>query len=77
MDPTEEEMIRKVYEVDPMLCPQCGSTMKIITFLTDYAVVERIIDHLNLTFVADKPPPPQIAYQEVLMAPESSIEYFS
>jgi hypothetical protein len=31
--------------------------MKIIAFLTDYAVVDRIIDHLKLTFVAEKPPP--------------------
>jgi hypothetical protein len=30
------EMIRKVYEVDPMACPQCGGTMKVIAFLTDY-----------------------------------------
>jgi len=49
--------------------------MKVIAFLTDYAVVDRIIDHLNLTFVADRPPPPQIAYQEVLMAAEPSTEY--
>jgi hypothetical protein len=71
------EMIRKVYEVDPMICPQCGATMKVIAFLADYAVVDRIIDHLKLTFVADKPPPPQIAYQELLMPAESSAEYFS
>jgi hypothetical protein len=71
------EMIRKVYEVDPMVCPQCGATMKVIAFLTDYAVVDRIIDHLKLTFVADRPPPPQIAYQEVLIAAESAGEYFS
>jgi hypothetical protein len=32
---------------------------------------------LKLTFVADKPPPPHIAYQEVLMAAEASAEYFS
>jgi len=70
------EMIRKVYEVDPMLCPQCGGTMRVIAFLTDYAVVDRIIDHLKLTFVAERPPPPQIAYQELLMAAESSAEYF-
>ena len=31
----------------------------------------------KLTFVADKPPPPRIAYQEVLMAAETSAEYFS
>ncbi len=71
------EMIRKVYEVDPMTCPRCGGTMKVIAFITDYAAVDRIIDRLKLTFVAEKPPPPQIAYQEVLMAAEASTEYFS
>jgi hypothetical protein len=71
------EMIRKVYEVDPMVCPQCGATMKVIAFLTDYAVVDRIIDHLKLSFVADKPPPPHAAYQEVLMAAEASTAYSS
>ena len=71
------EMIRKVYEVDPLVCPQCGDTMKIIAFLTDHAVVDRIINHLKLSFVADKPPPPHIAYQEVLMAAETGSEYFS
>jgi hypothetical protein len=71
------EMIRKVYEVDPMVCARCGGRMKIIAFLTDYSVVDRIIDHLKLTFVADKPPPAHLAYQEILMAAESSAEYFS
>ena len=70
------EMIRKVYEVDPMICPQCGGSMRVISFLTDYSVVDRIIDHLKLTFVADKPPPARLAYQEVLMAAEASSEYF-
>jgi hypothetical protein len=54
------EMIRKVYEVDPMVCPQCGGTMKIIAFITEYTVVDGIIDHLKLTFVAAKPPPPHV-----------------
>jgi hypothetical protein len=71
------EMIRKVYEVDPLLCPQCGGRMKIIAFITDYSVVDRIINHLKLRFIADKPPPPCFAYQEVLMAAETSAECFS
>jgi len=29
-----------------------------------------------IAFVADKPPPPRIAYQEVLMAAEAGSEYF-
>jgi ribosomal protein S27E len=70
------EMIRKVYEIDPMICPRCGGQMKVIAFLTDYAVVDRIIDHLKLTFVAERPPPAQLAYQQVLMAAEASSEYF-
>jgi len=69
------EMIRKVYEVDPMVCPQCGGQMKVIAFLTDCAVVDRIIDHLKLTFVAERPPPPRVAFQEYLMAAEASTEY--
>jgi hypothetical protein len=71
------EMIRKVYEVDPMLCPQCGGQIKLISFLTDYSVVDRIINHLKLSFVADRPPPPHIASQEVLMAAEAGSEYLS
>jgi len=71
------EMIRKVYDVDPMVCPQCGGQMKVISFLTDYAVVDRIIDHLKLTFVAERPPPAHLAYQEVLMAAETPAEYSS
>ena len=62
------EMIRKVHDVDPLLCPKCGGTMKVIAFITDFSVVDRIINHLKLTFVADKPPPPQIAFQELLRA---------
>jgi hypothetical protein len=71
------EMIRKVYEVDPLVCPHCGGQMKVIAFLTDYAVVDRIISHLNLTFVAERPPPMHLAHQELLMAAEAGSEYFS
>jgi hypothetical protein len=51
--------------------------MKVIAFLTDYAVVDRIIDHLKPTFVAERPPPHYIAYQEVLLAAETSAEYLT
>lgn len=27
------EMLRKVYEVDPLRCPQCGGKMKVIAFV--------------------------------------------
>jgi hypothetical protein len=31
--------------------------MKVIAFIMDYAAVDRIIDHLKLTFAAEKPQP--------------------
>jgi hypothetical protein len=70
------EMIRKVYEVNPLTCPRCRGEMRIIAFLTDYGVVDRIINNLKLTFVTDRPPPSHIAYQEVLVAAETGGEYF-
>jgi hypothetical protein len=68
-------MIWKVYEVDPLICPQCGGRMKVIAFLTEYAVVDRIIRHLKLTFAAERPPPSHVLSEVNLMAAEGSGEY--
>jgi hypothetical protein len=70
------EIIKKVYEVDPLICPSCGGQMKIIAFIEDHKVIDRIIRHLKLIFVAERPPPPQVAQHELLMAAEDRGEYF-
>jgi hypothetical protein len=59
-----------------MLCPKCGGSMKVIAFITDHAVVDRIIDHLKLRFIAEKPPPSRVFTQVALMDAEQSAEYF-
>jgi hypothetical protein len=69
-------MIRKVYEVDPLLCPKCGGRMKVLAFITEHAVVDRIIDHLKLRFVAGKPPP-EAVHQELLFRGRPSGRVFS
>jgi hypothetical protein len=66
------ELIRKVYEVDPLICPRCGGRMRVVAFLTEYAVVDRIIRHLELTFTAEKPPPAYAFEQVALMAAASA-----
>jgi len=43
---------------------------------TDYSGVDKIINHLKLSFQAERPPPPQVAQQQLLMAAEESGEYF-
>jgi len=34
---------QKIYEVDPLTCPQCKGTMKIISFIDKPAVVKHIL----------------------------------
>jgi hypothetical protein len=49
--------------------------MKVVAFLAEPAVVDRIIPHLGLTFVAEKPPPVHVFEQVALIAAEGSGEY--
>jgi len=66
------EIIKKVYEVDPLLCPKCGGQMSIISFIEEHKVIDKIIDHLKLTFKAERPPPAQA---QLSIAAEERSEY--
>ena len=39
-------LIAKVYEIDPLVCPRCGSQMKLIAVITDPSEVRKILRHL-------------------------------
>ena len=41
-------MIRKVYEVNMLLCPECGAEMKIIAFIENHKVIDMIIRYLRV-----------------------------
>jgi hypothetical protein len=41
------QLIKRIYEIDPLVCPSCGSEMKVIAFIIDHAVVDRILRHLK------------------------------
>jgi len=40
------QLIKRVYEVDPLLCPKCGGEIRIIAFITDNDVVDAVLRHL-------------------------------
>ena len=67
-------MIKKVYEVDPLICSSCGGKMRIIPFIEDHNAIDRIIRHLKLNFAAERPAPPQTQPQ-LAMAAEERAEY--
>ena len=41
------QLIKRIYEVDPLVCPSCGSEMKVIAFITEHDVVDAILRHLE------------------------------
>ena len=43
-------MIRRVYQADPLLCPRCGGTMKIIAFIDarQHDIIRKILQHCGL-----------------------------
>jgi len=40
-------LIQKVYEVDPLECPNCGTAMRMIALIDEPVVIERILKHLK------------------------------
>jgi hypothetical protein len=51
-------LIRRIYEVDPLVCPSCGSEMKVIAFITEHDVVDAILRHLAKTEARSPRGPP-------------------
>jgi len=50
-------LIQKIYEVDPLVCPKCQGTMRIISFIEDPSVIRDILKHLGLWLTKARPPP--------------------
>ncbi|MCJ7541527.1 MAG: transposase zinc-binding domain-containing protein [Desulfobacterales bacterium] len=64
-------LIQKIYNVDPLLCPKCLGVMKIISFIEDKDVIEKILRHLGLWKTRNHDPPfksaahiPELTYDD-------------
>lgn len=51
--------------------------MSVIFFIEEPKTIDRIIRHLELTFEAERLPPPCVGQQELLMAAEEMGESFT
>ncbi|NIO28918.1 MAG: hypothetical protein GTO29_10255 [Candidatus Latescibacteria bacterium] len=60
-------LLARIYEALPLVCPRCGSSMRIIAFITTSADVKRILEHIGEP--SEPPPvspsraPPQEAFE--------------
>jgi hypothetical protein len=50
------DLIRRVYEVDPLVCPRCRAPMRIIAVITEPEVIRKILRHLD-RHVPERGPP--------------------
>ena len=39
-------MIKRIYEVDPLVSQSCGAEMKVIAFITEHGVVDAILSRV-------------------------------
>ena len=51
------DLIRRVFELDPLLCP-CGGSFRVVAFITEPRIVRKILDHLNGNANRERAPPP-------------------
>jgi hypothetical protein len=43
------QLLRRIYEADPLLCPRCKGPLEVIRVLVDPNVVDAILRHLDVT----------------------------
>jgi len=42
-------LLHKISEVDPLLCPRCGTEMKVIRVIVQPKVIDKILAHIRET----------------------------
>ena len=55
-------LLRHIFEVEPLACPRCAGSMRVIAVITDPPVVDHILAHMKQKGIASpfepRPPPP-------------------
>jgi hypothetical protein len=63
-------LIKCVYEEDPLICPACGGTMKIISFIEEESILRTILRHCSLWKEPKPRSPPNIKPPPTLEKPK-------
>ncbi|HBI24544.1 MAG TPA: hypothetical protein DDX84_10175 [Nitrospiraceae bacterium] len=65
---SEKRLIRKIYEVDPLLCPRCLHPMKIVAFIGEDFAIQKILMHMGLWETRTHSQPPSCEYEDTIYA---------
>ncbi len=72
-------LLKKVFEIDVLVCKECGGKMRVIAFLNDAEVTRTILAHLNLPFAPPRKwparaPPENLSDQEPRLDVDQSFD---
>ena len=65
------KVLGKLWKDDPLICPECQSEMKIISFIENQKIIKKVLKYLNLweeESARDPPRPPEIP-DEIVYVP--------
>jgi len=59
-------LIKRVYELDPLTCPECGGQMAVVAFIEppQAEVIEKILNHCGLSRSSAARAPPSNAHRD-------------
>ena len=69
-------LIQKIYEVDPLICPNCRGVMRIISIIEDQEVINKILGHLGLWLTNQRPPPKPKAREVQIDHSDSQLTFY-
>jgi hypothetical protein len=55
---TWAQRLKRVFNIDVSICPQCGGEAKVIASIEDQALIDKILNHLQAKGAL--PPPPDL-----------------
>ena len=61
-----QQLIKRVFGLDPLRCPRCSATMVVVAFITDPPVLRRILNHLGLPTTTPPLAPARLSLQQEL-----------
>ena len=56
-------LIKKIYEVDLQICPECAIPMRVISIIEEQEVIRKVLEHLKLWEEPEPHPLPAIPEQ--------------
>jgi hypothetical protein len=70
-------LIAKVYLDDPLTCPKCGCSMRVISWIEYPSVVKKILLHLGMWNDRERSPPQILSPQQIdLIDPDYGIDVY-